>query len=321
MSNLPQGQRRQFVGASEAGSLFSLDLLEAGEKVYETRYELWARKSGKLPRGKTEHERMEWGQRLEAGIARGFAARFGLRVRKVRRYVRHPTVDGMGCSPDYEIVGHPLGPGVLEIKNVDRSVYRDWPRVEDADDPDFVRSTGVEVPRRRREPPLRLQLQVQHQLACYPRRRWGVLAMLVGGNELVPVVYPRVEIAVRRIEEEVPLFWAEVDSGVAPPIHWSADAGTVAKLYGHADARKVLNARGDAELLVWAREHHELGRGLSDASDRREVLKAKMLQRVGEASKVYLAQGYTIHAPRVSGREVHYHQDPYRQFRVHQRKR
>lgn len=320
MSNIAIEERRGFVGASEVASLFSLDLKERGHRVYETRYELWARKSGLIESTFKGNERSDAGIHLEAGIASLCAKRFGWNIQNARRYIHHHDVDRMGASPDYEIVAHPFGPAWLEIKNVDRSIYNSWPRVEGADDREFVEATGLEYQHKRREPPLRLQLQVQHQLAC-SSRSWAVLAILVGGNELVAIPYPRVDITIRRIEEEVPLFWAEVDTGMPPPIDWSADARTVSRLYGYSDPLKVRNFRSDQALLAKAREHHRLGMEIRSREDRREVLKAQMLERIGDAAKVLLGDGFSISAGMVDGREVNYYRDPYRQFRVSQRRR
>lgn len=322
MSNIAQGERKGFVGASEVASLFSLDLREGGQKVYETRFELWARKSGTLGAAGDfkGNERTMWGNHLEAGIAAGCASRFGWNVQNVHRYLLHPEVDRMGCSPDFEIVNHPLGPAWLEIKNVDRMVYNSWPLVENADDPDFVCQAGMSYHHKRREPPLRLQLQVQHQMAC-SRRYWSVLAMLVGGNELVAIPYPRVDVTIARIEAEIPIFWAEVDTGMPPPVDWAADARTIGRLYGYADPLKVRDFRSDIALLTLAREYHRLGEEIRERDARRAELKAQILSRIGDAAKVFLGEGFTISAPMVEGREINYFRKPYRTFRINRKRR
>lgn len=322
MSNIPQQERKRFVGSSEVASLFSLDLFEGGERVYETRYELHMRKRGLLDkdlRGGAS-ERARWGNRLEAAMAAGFAEDHGFKVRRVRRYLRHPRVDGMGASLDYEVVAHPLGPGDLELKNVDRSVFLDWPEVEGADDPAFVAATGLPYLERRRDPPLRMQLQLQHQLAC-DGRAWGIIAPLVGGNKQVPIPYPRVPAVVEMLEREVGLFWAEVDAEVPPPPDWRLDAAAVARVHGYADQLRVLNARGDRELLALAHQYRALGERSRRLEARREVLKAQMLERIGDARKALLADGYTISAGMVPGREVNHWRRPHRGFQVNKRKR
>ena len=320
MSNITGEERRRFVGASEAASLFSTGLYEAGEKVYATRFELWAQKSGLIDDDFAMTERMEWGNLLERGIAEGCAERFGWTIRYVDRYITHPTVDRMGCSPDFEVVNHPLGPGWLEIKNVDRYIYNSWPLVSETDDEEFCQQVGVPYLAKRREPPLRLQLQVQHQLACAPNRQWAVLAILVGGNELVAIPYPRVPVSIARIEREVPMFWAEVDHEIPPPVDWEADAGTVARLYGYADELKVRNMTSDIETLELAREFRRLGGEIRDREKRRDVLKARMLERIGDAAKVNLPERFSISAPMVDGKEISYWRKPYRYFSVNQRK-
>lgn len=316
MSNISQVQRQQFVGSSEVASLFSVDLNEMGQKAYETRYELWARKSGLVKRDFAGNNRTRWGTRMEGTIARGFAEDHGFKVRNARRYVLHPEVDRMGASPDYEIVSHPLGPAWAEIKAVDRLVYLSWPEVEEIDDRDFVAETGLPYLHKRREPPLRLQLQVQSQLACAPSKKWAVLVILVGGNELVPIPYPRVESSIQSIEEEVPAFWAEVDSGIAPPIDWSADHATVVRLHGYSDPDKFVDLSGDAEAFDLAQEHCEASRIRKEADEVQKITKAKLLERVGDASRARLMGGYSISSWNVSESDISYTRKGYRAARV-----
>lgn len=320
MSNIPKAERRRFVGASEIASVFSMNLHEAGEKTYETRYELWARKSGKLKGDFADNDRTLWGRHLESGIAAGMAEMYGWDVIPRDDYVMHDTVDRMGCSPDFGVTSHPCGDGLIEIKNVDGLIYRQWPRVEEADDRSFVEELGIRYHAKRREPPLRLQLQLQHQLAC-TGLDWGVLAMLVGGNDLVTVPYPRVQSTIDRIEAEVPIFWAEVDTGVGPPIDWAADFETVARLHGYADPLKVANLRSDQQMLGWARDYQQASADKKDAEGRRSVAKAKMLDKIGDAHKAFLPDGFSISAGEVAEKEISYVRKGYRNFRLNQKKR
>lgn len=94
--------RRRHVGGSEVAALF-------GEHPHLTKFELWHRKAGSLPDPDlTDNERVFWGQTLEPAIAMGVAKVTGWNIRKVRRYIAHPTVPGFGGSLDYEVVAHDL---------------------------------------------------------------------------------------------------------------------------------------------------------------------------------------------------------------------
>jgi predicted phage-related endonuclease len=312
--------RARNVGGSEIASLFSVDINELGEKTYETRYELWHRKAGLLEQRSEENERMFWGRYQEAGIAAGLRVKLGWNIRKVRRYIVHPRIEGMAASLDYEVLGHPLGPGVVEIKAVDDRVYREWPEVEDLDDPGFVDAVGVPYVAKRREPPLRLQLQPQHQLAC-TGRQWALLAILVGGNKLVPIPYPRVETTIARIEAEVPAFWQSIAAGEPPPIDWAADSDTVSRLYGEADRAKTLDLRRDDEARALALAYVELRDRRDEAEQEREKVKARLLMKIGDANRAILGRGLSITAPTVRGGHVSYERKPHRSLTVHQKQK
>src|SRR6476661_22352 len=147
--------RRRHIGSSEVAALFGLD-------ERRTLFELWHQKAGNIQEPDvSENDRVFWGTVLRPAIAQGIAERQRWKIRKTHRYIEHPSVPGMGASLDFEIYGHPRGAAPLEIKNVDWMVAKDWPEGR---------------------PPLRFELQVQHQLACLPSHPWAVLGVLVGGN-------------------------------------------------------------------------------------------------------------------------------------------
>lgn len=293
--------RDRNIGSSEVASLWSLDLHELGEKVYMTRYELWAVKSGLIERPDSDSERLFWGRHLEAGIGAGLAERLGLNVRKVRRYTPHPSVPGMGASLDFEAIGHRLGAGIIETKNVAEAVYRSWPEAPPEVDRDLGDRIGIPTVYQRREPPLRFQLQLQHQLACVPGRSWGILALLIGGNRLVPVPYPRESATIAAIESEVPRFWAQVDSGEPPEIDYSADAAIVGQLYGSVSDTARADLRGDLEATSEIERYLSATAAATAADEIRKEMRARILVRLGEAKRARW-DGGTITSWTVAGR-------------------
>jgi predicted phage-related endonuclease len=321
MSNIAIEDRAGYIGASEVASLFNSDLLEAGEKAFASRLEMWGMKSGLLEPSFKGSERADWGIYLEDGIAKGCAERYGWTVHSVHRYFKHPAIERFGASPDFEIVAHGnLGPGLVELKNVDGAVYRKWPEVSGVDDPQFYEAAGLPYLETRREPPLRLQLQVQAQLACAPTKQWATLSMLVGGNHLVTIPYRRIPEMIAAIEAEVPMFWAEVDSGIPPSPDWEVDAKTVMALYNWAEKEKSIDLRHHAEIGYLAAEYAKLGARGKEIDGQRDVLKAQMLQIIGDAAKAYLPGGATVSAGMVKAGDVSYHRAAYRGFRVYPRK-
>lgn len=198
--------RAKHIGASEVAALFNLS-------PYMSRWTLWQIKAGKIPAPQIDSQRVQWGNRLEAAIAEGLAEDHGWNVRKVHRYITHPTIEGMGTSLDYEIFNHPDGPGVLEIKNVDGLIFRNkWEEAEDL------------------QAPMHIELQLQHQLAV-TGRAWGVIGVLVGGNDAKYTVRKRHEPTIQKIETGVQAFWESIANGNEPKISEGADLSIVSDLF------------------------------------------------------------------------------------------
>ncbi len=56
------------------------------------------------------------GIELEPVLAQVYAKRTGYKVRRVNAVLQHPEQPFMLANLDREVVGHPDGPGILEIK-------------------------------------------------------------------------------------------------------------------------------------------------------------------------------------------------------------
>lgn len=187
--------RAENVGASEVAALFGLS-------PYVSRFTLWHQKAGKVARPEFSSERMEWGNLLEGPIATHIAAKQGWEIRKVKTYLTHEDVPGMGASLDFEILNHPDGPGCFEIKNVDSLVFRNqWLNLEDGS----------------LQAPIHIEMQLQHQLSV-TGYAWGAIGLLVGGNEAHVLIRKRHAPTIARIEAEVASFWESIRKGEAPSI-------------------------------------------------------------------------------------------------------
>jgi predicted phage-related endonuclease len=279
--------RRLHVGSSEVAALFNLS-------PHTTRLELYLRKRGELPEPDlSAYEPALWGQALEAAIGQEIGARMGWAVRKVHRYVVHPSVPGMGCSMDFEIVNHRHGTGILEVKTVDRLAFRDWPGGR---------------------PPIHYELQLQHQLAC-TRRDWGAIGVLVGGNELRITPYERHQGAIARLETEVAVFWREVAEGTPPRPDYQADLATFCALYRHAAKGSFLDLRASSRARQLCEEYTAAADAERAARQRREAAKAELLDIIRDAETVW-ADGFRISAGTVEGAPINYVRDAYRCFRV-----
>lgn len=284
-----------------------------------TPFELYQRKVGAYVEAFEETERTKWGLRLQDPIARGIAEDYGVKVRRLNCYVRHDSGARMGASFDYEIVGlgdaendvpmlgerslrslyQDLGPGLLEIKNVDGLVFRnDWLNDED----------GIEAP-------AYIEVQLQHQLEVMDRE-WGVIAALVGGNQPIVIVRRRDRDVGKALVDRINLLWRQVEHQTPPDPNFRRDLKVIAKLYGYADPDKVLDASADEALSDLLLRHYELGQQVKTLTEDRDALKAEALTKIGTAEKVLLKGGYTLTAGMVGPAEVSYTRQGYRMFKV-----
>ncbi len=261
MTNIPIDQRHKFVGASEVGALF-------GVHPQISKFRLHHQKRQTLPMEDiSDFDRVFWGTYLEPSIAQGAAARLDLKIRKVKRYIEHPSIGGYGASLDYEIVTHKLGPGIMEIKCVDRLIWRDWP-----DD----------------QPPMHMMLQLQAQLDC-SNRKWGMIVALVGGNELHTYRFEAHAGAQARIRAEVTDFWADVAQENEPEPDYTADAAAIAAIYNEHDGDH-LDMSDDERFFALCSVHYTSRRASKEFDDQKLAAKSEMLTMIGDASRVRCRQ-------------------------------
>src|SRR5262245_54898367 len=251
-------ERRENVGASEVAALWSLG--------WETRFQLHARKRGLIEHDQPDNsESLQIGRLLEPAVAAVVTERTGWQLRKVRRYMPHPRITGMGASLDYEIVSHPQGPGVCEIKTCDAASFATW--------------EGL--------PPIQYELQLQHQLAC-AQRSWGVIAMLVSNRHLEIFTRQREPDAILRIETEIPIFWGEVERRTPPAPDYHLDSETLVAIFRSTTHDKVIDLSLDEEALALAVSYKQLAAVASEAEEGKQRIKAKLLERMGDAEVALL---------------------------------
>ncbi|MFD2206600.1 YqaJ viral recombinase family protein [Kiloniella antarctica] len=258
MSNIPHSERIKYIGASEVAAVFNLS-------PFLTKFELWHRKAGSIEEGYLEDSRIQWGNILERPIATATAEKTGWTIHKVHRYLTHKTVEGMGASPDFEIIGHERGPGALEIKTVDWMVFKDWPDAK---------------------PPIYYQLQLQQQLSVMGRS-WGAIAVLIGGNQLEVFEYKRHAGTVKKIEQGITEFWQSIRDNKEPLPDFRSDADTIALLYGSGRGEAV-NMRGDNYLTELCARYHEASSRAKEWDKERKAAKAEILTKIGDASIAFV---------------------------------
>jgi putative phage-type endonuclease len=266
--------RTQDVTSTESAALF-------GMSPYVTHFDLWHRKrSGVVPEF-TVNERMRWGNRLESAIAHGIAEEQGWEIRPMKEYMRDPDAR-MGSSFDFVItsLGEPVH---LEIKNVDYLAFRDgWIEHDDGT----------------LEAPEHIEMQVQHQMAVSGFKR-AFIGAFVAGNRGVVIERHRDEDVIRAIRHRVAEFWRSIEDNREPEPVMPADAEAVIRLNQYAQPGKVIDASGDANIAALVEEYRQASNAEKNATEDKEVAKARLLEAIGDAEKVLLP-GFTISASMIA---------------------
>ncbi len=218
---------KQALSATQIPALFGLS-------PYTTEWLLYQQVVNGLDDQTEPNERMDWGTLLQPIILAQAAERLGLEVTETDQFVRHPEYR-IGATEDARVVDPSLGLGVVEAKNVDWLVFRD------------------EWNDKKQLAPKHIEIQVQVQMLVLGAT-WGVIAALVGGNELVLWRrQPNPEIQ-QEIIAAVDAFWQRVDARDEPsPSGTDREIKALAQLYPEVKPATVKN--GDQEiadlLLDW----------------------------------------------------------------------
>ena len=279
--------RRRHVGGTESAALFGLS-------PYISLFELYHRKVGNLPEPDfSGNDRIFWGKYLEPSIAAGVAHIRGWKVQKVTDYMVNDNCPGHGASLDYEILGDPRGPGVLEIKTVDFLTFRnDW---EDE------------------QPPVQYELQLQTQFAC-SSYTWGCIAVLIGGNDMKIFDYEARPKTISKIEAKVTKFWRMVKNRTPPPPVFDVDYDAVSKLYPRAGGGYV-NLTGVNAAENACDRYHAASETASEAEKIRKAARAELLTLIGNADTATCGS-YKITTSEVAATEVAYKKQAYRNMQV-----
>lgn len=318
--------RHGMVSSTESAALFGLS-------PYSTAFELAVSKKEPLQEFEP-NPRMTWGLRLERAVAKGLAEDYGITVRKINGYAIHEQCKA-GASFDFEICGltdmalqggvsqgearlggawqgvdsvlrdmySDLGTGILEIKCVDRLIFnREW-KEEDG----------------QLTAPAHIEIQLQSQLECI-NRKWGVMGVLIGGNDTQLVIRERDHEVGKAIVSKVNDFWKLLDSGGMPPVKLPEDVEIIRRLYMGSTPGKLLDAREDEEMKALCAKYREQADLQKMYEELRKSTGAKILMRIGDAEKV-MVDGYSISAGTVGEVTIEsYVRKPYRNMTIREKK-
>jgi putative phage-type endonuclease len=252
-------RRRSCIGASESPAIFGVGYADQSPVT------VWHSKISDEydfdPKG--EIKRLKIGRLIEPALRIIFREETGLEVEHPGDFVlyRHPELNWLGMSPDglVEDAGE-ICP--VELKNVDTFQASAWRSDDD-------------------EPPLKFNVQCQHQMAVLGSPR-AYLMGLIGGNDPVVKVIHRNERFITAMLTKLREFWGYVERREIPPVDESfATAQILSHLFTEREGTAVQLPH---EAIDWDIQLQKAKADVKDA-EAREAKYANLLKAsIGEAT-------------------------------------
>jgi predicted phage-related endonuclease len=249
---------QQSVSASQAAALFNAH-------PYFTKFMLWHHFKNGMPLEVAGNERIAWGKLLQDDIlyATSLAYRLEVAENTANEYTRAgqlgATIDGRMVMPD-------RGPVIVEAKNIDWLRWKEtWSETAAA-------------------PHVEIQLQVQMLAAGTDH---GIIAALVGGNEMRWLERERNGELADRLREEAALFFESIERNDAPdPLGSPLELPMLAALYPTADPEEIIEDLEDQELAETVRQFASARKDETFNRKLKELMQAKILARTGTAGRL-----------------------------------
>lgn len=267
--------RGQDVTASVVGALFDCH-------EFETRFGLWARKTGRLTADPAETQAMRRGRHMEVvGVNI-------LREEHPKMKIIHNAADGhyfrdpearIGATPDTIVRCPKRGPGTIQIKSVEASVFRrKW-----------VDEEGII------EPPLWIALQAAVE-AYLTGARWAAVAPVVCSHEVfVPLVEVElVDGVIDAVKSRAAEFWQMIKDGREPEPEYTRDGDVLDRMYPHGDDEIEIDLTSDnriPQLLAERQGFLDQSRECKAALD---AIAAEVKAKMGDATVAHIGEGRRI---------------------------
>jgi YqaJ-like recombinase protein len=273
-------KERKTISATEMSGLL-------GVSPYVTKWMLFQRFAHNIEAPGPDHNRLDWGTKMEPLLLEQAAADLHLEVKTNRqedgtqRYIRR---DLLGCTRDADIYDPQQGPGALETKCA--FDYKVWMQEWD----------GGKTPPRQHELQLQVQMYVGDGTTSFA---WGTIAAWCGGDMTYFHRKPMPDLW-ELFEKEAAQFFADVAAGREPEPFGSPIEVPLLKQIYDKPSGETLNA---VEVLGEV-EATKLAQMVVDADYQRvvrlaaekveESVKAKLLGLAKEVDFIDLPQGIRI---------------------------
>lgn len=266
-----RAQRRRGIGGSDVAAL-------AGLSPWRTPLDVYL---GKIEgEEQVESDAMRWGSILEAPIADEYARLTGNRIRRVNRVLAHPEHPFILASLDRQIVGHPAGPGVLEIKTALRR-SDEWGESGTSEIPDHY------------------ALQV-HQYLLVTGWKWGELAVLFLSERRLAVYRieadPEIQAWLIALERH---FWTEHVKPRIPPEPQSLSDLT--KRHPKDTGTRVI---AEPDVIEAVADLRQVKARIKELTTQQDALEIKVKLALGEASELIGVDGKPLATWRTQSRKA-----------------
>jgi predicted phage-related endonuclease len=259
--------RRQDITASTAGALLGLH-------PYVSAWSLWAEKTGLVPSDAPMNAAMERGLELEPiAIRRLEKMHPDWSVIPPGLYYRDPEAR-LGATPDCLAKDPERGIGIVQIKSVEPSAFRDhW--FEDGE----------------MRPPLWIAIQAIIEAHLTGASWAAVAALVIGyGIDLHVIDVPIHPGIITRIKSETFAFWKMVEEGREPPPDYGKDAALIEQLFARPEDVEV-DLSADNSLPEVVAQYVQLGKDVSSINEERAARRAEILHKIGNATSARIATG------------------------------
>lgn len=279
---MPDPNKRT-ISASQAPALFNVS-------PYVTRWMLYQYFANNVPLPEPDNTRVDAGTRLQTAILNWAADELNLEVveNNIDQYYIHQE-HRLGCTPDGSTVCPSRGLGVVEAKNVDWLIWKkEW--------------TETAAPRH-------IEIQLQQQMLV-AGAKWGVIACLVGGNELL--LYER-EINLDlwdALAQEADQFFQDVKDGNEPdPFGHAEELTMLADLYPEADPEIIIEIDDDDFMMdLVTYENAKATAALNNKAAKE--LQAKLLGKTKDAGIVVCQDGTKVYIKKTQIKDSKVKLDP-----------